>query len=352
MNLIELIRPQNMVAYWDDSKANQQRYMGDWLFPHKKVVGLELSKVSGRAGLPVQLKASAFDTQPTYRDRIGVELKKTKLPFFRERMKIDEETRQQIMAISNDALLANYLGRIFDDVGNLRRGAKAQRERMAMELISTGHVKIEGNGVKLDYNYGMNKNQFVKPSTAWTDTVNSNPLKDLSDWVDFAQTKYNVNMGYAIMTPKTFNLIKANENVIKSIYPNSINASSLFVTTQQVKDVIMAASGLTVLINKDAYADEVGGVSKQFFPDYKVTLIPQGGVLGNMIFGTTPEEAELYINPRTRAYTSIVDTGVAIYTRLIDVPVNVETVVSQIVLPSFSADVEGGAGSILVANVE
>ena len=40
-------------------------------------------------------------------------------------------------------------------------GARAQRERMAMELISTGHVKLEGNGVKMDYNYNLNKNQVA-----------------------------------------------------------------------------------------------------------------------------------------------------------------------------------------------
>jgi hypothetical protein len=350
MNLIELIRPQNMIAYWDDSKANQQRYMGDWLFPHKKVVGLELSKVSGRAGLPVQLKASAFDTQPTYRDRIGVELKKTKLPFFRERMKIDEETRQQIMAISNDALLANYLGRIFDDVGNLRRGAKAQRERMAMELISTGHVKIEGNGVKLDYNYNLHKNQKV--ASSWANPATSKPIQDIIDWVDAFRTKFYVPLAYAVMNTKTFNLIKASDSVKYAIYPTATTPTNLFVTSPQVKDFVQTATGVRILINDNAYADTVGGAAKPFFPDYTISFLPVGGTLGNMVFGTTPEEIDLYTNPKVAGQTRITDTGVAVYTRVIDHPVNTEVIVSQICLPSFGADVEGGAGSILIADVK
>ena len=53
----------------------------------------------------------------------------------------------------------------------------------------------------------------------------------------------------------------------------------------------------------------------------------------------------------SRLGNNIVDTGVAVYTRTVDHPVNVETVVSQIALPSFGADVNGGAGSILIASV-
>ena len=122
MNFFDYITPANILAYWDSSKADQTAYMGEMLFPATKIQGLELSKVGGRAGLPVRLKASAFDTQATYRDRLSIEVTKQKMPFFRERMKVDEETRQQILAISNDQILRGYVTRIFDDAGNLLRG--------------------------------------------------------------------------------------------------------------------------------------------------------------------------------------------------------------------------------------
>ena len=68
--------------------------------------------------------------------------------------------------------------------------------------------------------------------------------------------------------------------------------------------------------------------------------------------GTTPEEVDLLSNSKFAANTRIVDTAVAVYTRTIDHPVNVETIVSQIALPSFGADINGGAGSILIADVK
>ena len=58
------------------------------------------------------------------------------------------------------------------------------------------------------------------------------------------------------------------------------------------------------------------------------------GALGSTWFGTTPEEADL-IGGNTDAEVSIVNTGVAVTTLVIPHPVNVETIVSEIVLPSF-----------------
>ena len=90
---MELVTPANISAYWDARKANQSLYMGEMLFPAEKIQGLELNKVSGRAGLPVQLVPSAFDTEATYRDRLSISIEKTNMPLFRERMKIARKMR-------------------------------------------------------------------------------------------------------------------------------------------------------------------------------------------------------------------------------------------------------------------
>lgn len=352
MKIFDLLTPANITAYWDNSNASQATYLGDMLFPTKKIAGIELNKIGGHAGLPVELKSSAFDTQATYRDRLSVEVQKSKMPFFRERMKIDEETRQQIMAIANDAVLSTYVERIFDDANNLIRGARVARERMAMELITTGKIKVKGNGVNLEYDYHMNKKQKVQASVSWHDAASATPIQDMIDWKDQFNKDFHVNLGYAVMTTTTFNHIKACAGVVRALYPNATNTTGLFVYPEQVKELIRNAVGLTVLINDNLYATEVGGIGVPFFPDDVVTFLPVGGVLGNMVMGTTPEEVDLLSNSKYASNTRIVDTAVAVYTRTIDHPVNVETIVSQIALPSFGADVSGGAGSILIANVK
>ena len=352
MNIFDIVTPINITTFWDRAKESQATYLGERLFPAQKVVGLELNKIGGRAGLPVELVASAFDTQATYRDRLGIEVQKTKMPFFRERMKIDEETRQQIMAISQDNILRNFIPRIFDDTNNLIRGARTVRERMAMELISTGKIKIQGNGVNLTYDYKLAKDQKVTAKVNWGDSANATPIQDMINWVDNFRTTYGVSLEYAVMTTKTFNLIKSADEIKSVLYPNASTVGKQLVTTMQVKDLVRQTTGVTILLNDNVYAVKVGGKAVKMFPDGVITFIPVGGVLGNMTFGTTPEEVDLLSNPKFASNTRIVDTGVAVYTRTIDHPVNVEVLVSQICLPSFSSDVEGGAGSILIATVD
>lgn len=352
MNIMELVTPANISAYWDARKANQSLYMGEMLFPAEKIQGIELNKISGRAGLPVELVPSAFDTEATYRDRLSISVEKTNMPFFRERMKIDETTRQQIMMIQQDSILASYIPRIFDDTNNLIRGARAARERMAMQLISTGKIAVKGNGVNMEYDYHLGKDQKVKPATKWSDSANARPIQDMIDWIDDFRTKYGVVMQYAVMTTKTFNMIKASDEVKAVLYPNATVSNMQIVTPEQVKQTIENFVGVRILLNDNVYATKVGGKGNKFFPDGVVTFLPTGGIVGKMTFGTTPEEIDLQTNPKFASNTSIVDLGVAVYTRTIDHPVNVEVIVSQICLPSFGADIEGGAGDILIADVD
>ena len=73
------------------------------------------------------------------------------------------------------------------------------------------------------------------------------------------------------------------------------------------------------------------------------TLLP-AGALGNTWFGTTPEEADLMGG--ANANVQIVNTGVAVTTYNTVDPVNVNTKVSQISLPSFEA-----ADKVFIATV-
>lgn len=65
-----------------------------------------------------------------------------------------------------------------------------------------------------------------------------------------------------------------------------------------------------------------------------VALFPDGS-LGSTVYGTTPEEIDL-MSGYDNASTSIVNTGVAVTThKTYGPPLTVETIVSQLVLPSF-----------------
>ena len=355
ISIFDIVTPGNVISYYDSRMANQDTYMGEMLFPATKQLGTELTKIGGRAGVPVELKASAFDVQATFRDRLSVETRTQTMPFFKEGMRVDEKIRQQLLNLAsagNAQVLAPLVRNIFDDTSNLLRGARVTRERMVMELISTGKIAINNNGVAMEYDYGIDEDyQKVKASEAWSDTENSNPLKDMRDWVEDFKIRYGVTLGYAVMTSKTFSYIANNKNVIKQLYPTVTDPSGLMIRNEQVKQLVQDTVGVRILINNNIYATQVRGANKKFFPDNVVSFLPDSGVLGNMVFGTTPEEVDLLNSALTSAKVQITDTGVAVKTSVSYDPVNVNTIVSQICLPSFNSDVEGGAGLILIAKV-
>ena len=89
--------------------------------------------------------------------------------------------------------------------------------------------------------------------------------------------------------------------------------------------------GVDFVVYDKMFKDE-NGVSKSFVPDGYVCLIPDGN-LGYTWYGTTPEEADLMGSGK--AEVSIVNTGVAVTRIIKEHPVNINTIASEIVLPSF-----------------
>jgi hypothetical protein len=79
------------------------------------------------------------------------------------------------------------------------------------------------------------------------------------------------------------------------------------------------------------YVDETG-VENAYVVDDLFVMFPDGN-LGTGWFGTTPEQSDLLSG--TTANVSITDVGVAVTTSKKVDPVNVETKVSMIYLPSF-----------------
>ena len=144
--IFDYVTSQNIVSYWNTMNLEEtDALLGDELFPSQQKLGLKLDWIKGASGLPVVLKPSAYDVAALKRDRIGFQEVSTKMPFFKESMLIDEELRQNlnmVLETGNGAYIDTITNRIFDDEMNLLRGARAQRERMRMSLLTTGQISI------------------------------------------------------------------------------------------------------------------------------------------------------------------------------------------------------------------
>lgn len=337
MNLREYFTPAAVAANWTEVASNQIPYLGTGLFPARKKAGLDLRWLKGAKGLPVSLMPSAFDAKATFRDRIGVEVTETEMPFFREGFKIKEHDRQELLRVqdSNDPYALEVINRVFDDANNLIAGANVVPERMIMSLLFGGKIDIVANGANYTYNYDKDgkwaeTNVITLEEKKWNDPKTADPFADFKKAKDAVRAKTGTELTRAIMNTTTFNMLAATD-AVKNRYLSSNGLALGYLTDDEVKNVVNGTSRIQIAIYDKQYKNEKGE-AKPFVPDGVVAVIPEGA-LGSTWYGTTPEEADLMGSDA--AEVSIVNTGVAITREITVNPVNVNTYASEIVLPSW-----------------
>lgn len=333
-----------LASYYNTLLAdrNAAPFLGDVLFPARKKMGLKLDWIKGAKGLSTSLSLSNFDVKSTKKDRIGFSAVQTKMPFFKNDMLIDEELRQQLLIAiesGNTEYVDTILTQIFDDTKTLLDAAAVARERMRMQLISTGTITLAENGVEYSYDYGLASNQKYTPSTLWNN-ASADVLADIQAMQDVIEDKGYARPSRAITSRRIMRELMKNQTIKNAVF--GFQNSQIALTEQNIKDYFLTNAGISIEVYDKKYL--AGNVATRYIPEDLFILIPEGN-LGNTWFGTTPEEADL-MSGATDAEVVVVDTGVAITTTKTTDPVSVDTKVSQVVLPSFEA-----ADQIVIADV-
>ena len=344
MSIFDLIKAPELTSYWEEHTQDMPPYLGEELFPADKKLGLKLDWIKGANGLPVVLKPSAFDVGAVPRPRIGFEKLSTQMPFFKESTYVDEELRQElnmVMETGNQAYIDAVVRRVFADEVHLLEGARARREEMRMMALTTGAIAITANGQAYNYDYGMPEEHKVSAGTSWADLVNSDPIEELRTWMDTVEDDTGIRPTRGVCTRQTWGYLRRNENIIKSLFVLS-NGQVGAISDARLTQYLLDELGLELVIYGKRYKNDAG-TATQFVPDDTIVLFPSGN-LGTTWFGTTPEESDLMGGKA--ANVSITDVGVAVTTIQKADPVNVETKVTMICLPSFEA-----ADSVLIADV-
>lgn len=330
MTIFELVTSDQITAYWESQAQNRKPYLGEELFPSQQKLGLSIKWIKGSQGLPVVLKPSAYDVAAKKRDRIGFDKLNMDMPFFKESTYIDEELRQElnkVLETGNQAYIDSIMNQVFNDEINLLDGAAAQRERMRMMALTTGAISMKANGQNYDYDYGIPVNNKIEVKKSWDDP-SATIIDDIRDMQDLIEDETGVRPERAVCSRKTFGYIRRNNEIRQAILGSDATAP---VSDTKILDYIMDELKLDIVVYNKKAKDEKGK-EFQYVADDVFVIFPQGK-LGTGWFGTTPEQSDLMAG--SAANVSITDVGVAVTTSKKTDPVNVETKVSMIYLPSF-----------------
>lgn len=333
MTIFDLVQAPELVAYWETMTQDRPPYLGEELFPNNKKRGLDLKWIKGSKGLPVVLNPSAFDTKAIPRDRIGFDKVSAQMPFFKESLYIDEELRQELNIVietGNQAYIDSVVNRVFDDEMSLLEGAAAQRERMRMQVLTTGAIAITANGEDLQYDYNLPESHKGTVATSWSN-ASADIVEDIRTRLDLIEDETGVRPKRGLCSRKTWNYIMKNDAIKKAIFVLTDGVGVM--TDSRLASYLQETLDIEIVVYTKRFMDE-NKQAKAFVPDDLLVLFPEG-TLGNTWFGTTPEESDLMTS--NAANVSITDTGVAVTVTQHTDPVNAETKVTMVCLPSFEA---------------
>lgn len=343
---------------WDNYKASlgEPPYIGVSKFGVRKQAGLELKFIKGKNGMPVSLKASNFDAQAELRDSIGFSDVENEMPFFRESIMVTEKEEQDYASYVNsenyayaNQILANIMKKPLD----LVRGANVVPERMVWQLLAPIDgipritVTIKGDTFDIDYtndNGAAHKQDHFSELTGtdkWSDSANATPLQDLIDMKKNFAKKTGYKLTRFSMNSETWDMVTAAEDTKKQVLGIIAYQGGVRLEDEDVAKYLRG-KGITIEVYDKMFIDEAGQ-TRYFIPTGIVSAQSDGVYLGEVVYGTTPEERS---GDEATGNLSIVNKGVAIYTYTTNHPINTHSVVSEIVLPSFE-----GMDSVAVMKV-
>lgn len=331
MNIFSALIDASKIKAYYEADTNRPPYVGEIFFPKRKQIGLDFSYIKGKQGLPVALVASGFDVDVLYRDRVGFDTLRGQLPFFKEAYKIGEELRQNILSF-NPEYRPMLMKTVFNGTNELIDGAEAAAERMRMSLLYTGTIAIVQNGVNKNYNFGFDQAKQTKTlTTLWT-ADGADPIKDI----------LNEKREYKKYTKKDAKYLVANKAILDVLVTNAKIVEHFnklpvpeYVTEDKAQAYVESVTGLKMILTDQQYiaARDTTKTAVDFYPDGKFTLLSTLD-LGETLYGTTPEEADLMGGASAADSVSIVNTGVTITTWSEVDPVSVSVKASEVVLPT------------------
>ena len=328
------ITAKNIRVIWETGRAEDRPpYLGEAFFPNTRQLGLKINLIKGKQGLPVALVSANWDTDVLYRDRIGFKELTAKLPFFKEAYKVSEELRQEILTT-----IENYqtplFNQIFDDVNELLDGAEVTVERMRMQLLGTGTISIQENGVDKQYDYGFSSaNQFKTEATKWS-ASGAHPFKSFVAQIKLYKQYRKRKPTIAVFGYDAYNYLVQDPDIIN--YFATLPNPTLAPSDEEIVAYIQSRTNVRIILNDSQYVkarDFTNRTAQYFYPTDRYTLLSTD-TLGETVYGTTPEEADLLSGDSNILSGEVLANGVAITTWKETDPVCVSVKVSEVVAPS------------------
>lgn len=343
-SILELFNQKTVLDY--TRNREYPTFLGEELFPEIKSDSLEFEQIKAGSKVPVIASVHAFDTEAEIGSR-EAEKNAFELALIKRKIGL---TEKEIIALENprNAAEQQYLmQRVFNDLDVLVQGVRARVELMRMEVLATGLLTLDENGLKATYDYGVPETHQDSVGL-WQD--DANPLEDLERWCDTLDTAPT----RALTSQKIKRALMHHPKIISAVYGNS---SGRLLSVADF-DAFMQSHGFPVIRSYDQkYKKQLADGSYttgRYFPEDRIVLF-NDDELGQTVYGPTAEEIRLTRDPSVetgmvgKVFTTVLEENTdpvstwkkAVATALPSFPAADEVFQAQITLPGRVATKKG-----------
>lgn len=290
MRIEDVLTTRRLLDYVKQHPAEPGALEG--LFPTINIEDFECDVVMGAYNKPVLAEMYAFDTPTELGQREAYEMGRVGLNLIKEKMKLDEREIMRLERPRSDAEQRTAIARIYRDVQEIQARIENRIEFMRYQVIQTGKIHYQGNGLNLQVDYGIPKNH--KGTLEWSD-----PEHDiLGDMVKIKNTikdDTGFDVTHVVMSNKWLQTIIQNKGLKLAMLGTE---SERYVTPGELNSALAKWGLFTISVDEKRYATQKvinGKLVKTFnrFLDEDTCLFLPDGSLGNTIRGLTPESLGL-----------------------------------------------------------
>lgn len=324
----DLIEPQLLINYARefDNEVLRNRFTLEEFLPNRFVDDLEFRIRQGTISDVDTAEYRAWDTPAPMTGRPGVARIRGELAPVSRQIPLGEEEMLRLRALergTNDPII----NAVYDDVERMIRAVQARVEVARGQLLTTGSVTINENGLALVANFSLPGSHNVSAGIVWTTTATATPLSDLLTWQDTYINDTGVAPSTMVMSQQRLGNLYLNAEMRSAAAANGVTPGRI---NRDVVDAIFAANGLPPISTYDVMV-RINGVQTRVWPVDKVAFLPPADEpIGNTFYGITAEAIKLRGKGMIEADAM---PGVVAVVTETDHPVQTFTVGTAIALP-------------------
>ena len=286
-SVLELFNQKEILNYLKDRKYPTM--LGEELFPEVKRQSLEFDMLTNGSKTPVIASVHGFDTESEIGQR-EAEKKAIELALIKRKMQLKEKEIIALESPRNEAERAYLMRNVYADIDALVESIKARVELMRMEVISTGKITLDENGLDAVIDFGVPAENKAT-NVDWS-SPESNPINDMITW------KNQLDSAPARVLTSTTILAKilSNKNVVNALFgKDSTRIASVGELNNYLEQLQLPK--IYTYDNKYRKLNANGTYTKhRYFPENAFVMLP-GEELGETIYGPTAEEIRLQRDP-------------------------------------------------------